>query len=72
MKGTTGVPAVDFFNHLNMLYGTVTEFCTPQEASPHMFTSSLAAIDAPDSVQSCPLAHGELPTHSIHVETDYC
>lgn len=22
---------VDFFNHLNMLYGTVTEFCTPQE-----------------------------------------
>lgn len=23
--------AVDFFNHLNMLYGTVTEFCTPQE-----------------------------------------
>ncbi|OJT09045.1 MOB kinase activator-like 1 [Trametes pubescens] len=25
------VHAVDFFNHLNMLYGTVTEFCTPQE-----------------------------------------
>ena len=25
------LPAVDFFNHLNMLYGTVTEFCTPQE-----------------------------------------
>lgn len=24
--------AVDFFNHLNMLYGTVTEFCTVQEA----------------------------------------
>jgi len=23
--------AVDFFNHLNMLYGTVTEFCIPQE-----------------------------------------
>lgn len=23
--------AVDFFNHLNMLYGTVTEFCTAQE-----------------------------------------
>lgn len=22
---------VDFFNHLNMLYGTITEFCTPQE-----------------------------------------
>ena len=27
----TYVIAVDFFNHLNMLYGTVTEFCTPQE-----------------------------------------
>lgn len=25
------IPAVDFFNHLNMLYGTVTEFCTQQE-----------------------------------------
>lgn len=25
------LPAVDFFNHLNMLYGTITEFCTPQE-----------------------------------------
>ena len=23
--------AVDFFNHLNMLYGTITEFCTPEE-----------------------------------------
>jgi Mob1/phocein family len=26
--------AVDFFNHLNMLYGTVTEFCTAQEVCP--------------------------------------
>jgi len=26
--------AVDFFNHLNMLYGTITEFCTPQEVRP--------------------------------------
>ena len=25
------ISAVDFFNHLNMLYGTVTEFCTPSE-----------------------------------------
>lgn len=25
---------VDFFNHLNMLYGTVTEFCNPQEVRP--------------------------------------
>ena len=33
-QGTDGIfppPAVDFFNHLNMLYGTITEFCTPQE-----------------------------------------
>ncbi len=26
--------AVDFFNHLNMLYGTVTEFCIPSEVCP--------------------------------------
>ena len=32
--------AVDFFNHLNMLYGTVTEFCTPQEASVSSFVPS--------------------------------
>jgi len=25
--------AVDFFNHLNMLYGTITEFCTREEVS---------------------------------------
>jgi MOB kinase activator 1 len=25
--------AVDFFNHLNMLYGTITEFCIPSEVS---------------------------------------
>jgi GGDEF domain-containing protein len=22
--------AVDFFNQINMLYGTITEFCTPE------------------------------------------
>ena len=22
---------VDFFNHVNMLYGTISEFCTPTE-----------------------------------------
>jgi hypothetical protein len=26
-------PVVDFFNHVNMLYGTITEFCNPQKAS---------------------------------------
>ncbi|KAI5480648.1 hypothetical protein MNV49_007575 [Pseudohyphozyma bogoriensis] len=25
------VHTVDFFNQINMLYGTITEFCTPQE-----------------------------------------
>ena len=30
---------VDFFNHLNMLYGTVTEFCTVHEV--RYFYSSL-------------------------------
>ncbi len=25
------VNTVDFFNHINMLYGTITEFCTPSE-----------------------------------------
>lgn len=25
------VNTVDFFNHVNMLYGTITEFCTPSE-----------------------------------------
>lgn len=24
---------VDFFNHANMLYGTISEFCTPAEVS---------------------------------------
>lgn len=29
---------VDFFNHVNMLYGTISEFCTPTEVSyePHV------------------------------------
>ena len=31
--------AVDFFNHLNMLYGTVTEFCTPQEVRLPLFSA---------------------------------
>lgn len=29
------VPAVDFFNQINMLYGTITEFCT-EESCPIM------------------------------------
>ena len=33
IKGMTATAAVDFFNHLNMLYGTVTEFCTPEQVS---------------------------------------
>lgn len=35
--------AVDFFNHLNMLYGTITEFCTPDEVNdPASFNARLA------------------------------
>lgn len=28
---TCSATAVDFYNQINMLYGTVTEFCTPTE-----------------------------------------
>lgn len=49
--------AVDFFNHLNMLYGTVTEFCTPQEVCvryPTEFIRDLLdTMDRPASVRSC-------------------
>jgi MOB kinase activator 1 len=33
--------AVDFFNHLNMLYGTITEFCTPNEVRASVSSSYL-------------------------------
>lgn len=39
--GIPGAVAVDFFNHLNMLYGTVTEFCTQQEVSTTTLVPSL-------------------------------
>ena len=50
------VLAVDFFNHLNMLYGTVTEFCTPQEVRFPLFSAppeseSMARITVPDYVR---------------------
>ena len=46
----TYVIAVDFFNHLNMLYGTVTEFCSQQEvkravAAPVWSMASHPALD---------------------------
>lgn len=51
--------AVDFFNHLNMLYGTVTEFCTPQEVRFEISTDP-ACNSAPwVSVLSCLQALGE-------------
>jgi len=53
--------AVDFFNHLNMLYGTVTEFCTNQEVSTSSFSIFLPArrfIVPSRSVPSCLPAHG--------------
>lgn len=52
-------PAVDFFNHLNMLYGTVTEFCTPQEVRDFHIASSFAHTVYMVSVRLCPLALGE-------------
>lgn len=27
------ISVVDFFNHVNMLYGTISEFCTPEKVS---------------------------------------
>jgi len=41
--------AVDFFNHLNMLYGTVTEFCIPQEVRCY----SLHCLVPPNLAVSC-------------------
>ncbi|KAF7355264.1 Mob1/phocein [Mycena sanguinolenta] len=38
------VHAVDFFNHLNMLYGTITEFCTREEACLHRAASDSQLI----------------------------
>ena len=60
IKGMTATAAVDFFNHLNMLYGTVTEFCTPEQVSFYV-PLVLAPNDARHSVQLCPLVLGELP-----------
>jgi len=45
--------AVDFFNHLNMLYGTVTEFCTPQEVRVQHPYSCDWLNEVPTSVQLC-------------------
>jgi len=55
--------AVDFFNHLNMLYGTVTEFCTPQEVRLFfpIFSVLVPSLNmaASRSARSCPRALGE-------------
>ena len=57
------VPAVDFFNHLNMLYGTVTEFCTPQEVCLPVVSTLILSLNlkwrAFRSARSCPRALGE-------------
>lgn len=42
--------AVDFFNHLNMLYGTVTEFCIPSEVCPSYLTIRRKLMLIPFSV----------------------
>lgn len=51
--------AVDFFNHLNMLYGTVTEFCTPQEVRIYIPQNwQILAEIMSHSVRLCLLAQG--------------
>ena len=50
--------AVDFFNHLNMLYGTVTEFCIPSEVCSPSWRSRRARIIFTSSALSCPQDHG--------------
>ena len=39
--GADGCAVVDFFNHLNMLYGTITEFCTPNEVRVFVLRSRI-------------------------------
>lgn len=63
------VVAVDFFNHLNMLYGTVTEFCTSQEVRSAVLFCTAVHSDSlnrclpmrivSSSVQSCPQVRGK-------------
>ena len=36
---------VDFFNHLNMLYGTVTEFCTVQEVCRLVWFTAVCVLN---------------------------
>ena len=38
---------VDFFNHVNMLYGTISEFCTPTEVSWPVRDGSELTISVP-------------------------
>jgi MOB kinase activator 1 len=56
--------AVDFFNHLNMLYGTITEFCTAQEVCL-IVGLSFDHSDFETSAQLCLLAHGSFRTCSF-------
>jgi hypothetical protein len=57
--------AVDFFNHLNMLYGTVTEFCTPEEV--YLSTPELR-YGGPDPLSSV-LSCQQVPDMSIYGKT---
>lgn len=44
------VNTVDFFNHVNMLYGTVTEFCTPSEVSSQSVLSMITLLTSHTAV----------------------
>lgn len=46
--------AVDFFNHLNMLYGTITEFCTPEEVRDIVSAGAYVYLTRATSYQ-CPI-----------------
>lgn len=48
-------PVVDFFNHVNMLYGTIAEFCTKETVSPCSQTFSLKFRTDLDSFAQCPV-----------------
>lgn len=48
-------PVVDFFNHVNMLYGTIAEFCTKETVSPCSQAFSLKSRTDLDRFAQCPV-----------------
>lgn len=48
-------PVVDFFNHVNMLYGTIAEFCTKETVSPCCQKFNLKSRTDLDLFGQCPI-----------------